>query len=260
MPHIPNILDDNGWPSEPDAGAKRLRPFKRHTKQEKMAIDKDTKEPESLELENGETKEFNTEPDIMEPEVTIEDDITMFTVRMERIRKQLAIKDAQDALMEALDTAIAAEKELGKLLYAIEDNKKHTLTVADYVHGDDADFSHIIDSANIAKAKAVELPNALLGIAADKAQHLFDVMNQSMIGRGLVDFLDRNEIGGSFGDKVLDKIDELREIIEENKSNDRQFTAETPYDVDREDYESAMNENGVIPDVNDASADIEPEF
>ena len=128
-------------------------------------------------------------------------------------------------------------------------------TAADYAYGDDANFKAIIESANAAKMKAVEMPNALVDIAGDKASQLASVASQAMIGRGLILLLDSGQ-GFDFAADEKDKIDELRSLIEENKQSDAEFSAETPYDVDSEDYQAAMQEYGTVPEIDDASDEL----
>lgn len=160
---------------------------------------------------------------------------------MEIIRRQLAVTEMHELLAEALDTAIAVEKELGKQLYAIEDLKKNTLTSADYQHGDNANFGSIIESANVAKAKAVSKPNAFANIASDRMAQLEALTSQAMIGRGLISMVDNIEY--DFTEAETEKIDELRDLIEENKQADAEFTAKIPYDVEDTKYCDAMDAN-----------------
>ena len=249
-----NIVDANGWPSEPDTVNNKRKLFRRNKKHENNLAKKAERSREPPEEEDD--KVLNVSDDMNERDLPeSNDDGISLVQRVELIRRQLAVRDAREAFSEALDAAIAAEKELGKQLYAIENTKKNTLTAADYVYGDDANFKAIIESANAAKMKAVEMPNALVDIAGDKASQLASVASQAMIGRGLILLLDSGQ-GFDFAADEKDKIDELRSLIEENKQSDAEFSAETPYDVDSEDYQAAMQEYGTVPEIDDASDEL----
>lgn len=103
--------------------------------------------------------------------------------------------------------------------------------------------------------KAVEMPNALVDIAGDKAAQLASVTSQAMIGRGLILLLDSGQ-EFDFAADEKDKINELRSLIEENKQSDAEFSAQTPYDVNSEDYQAAMQEYGTVPEIDDASDEL----
>lgn len=249
-----NIVDANGWPSEPDTVNNKRKLFRRNKKHENNLAKKAERSREPPEEEDD--KVLNVPDDMNERDLPESNDEGISLVqRVELIRRQLAVRDAREAFSEALDAAIAAEKELGKQLYAIENTKKNTLTAADYVYGDDANFKAIIESANAAKMKAVEMPNALVDIAGDKAAQLASVTSQAMIGRGLILLLDSGQ-GFDFAADEKDKINELRSLIEENKQSDAEFSAQTPYDVDSEDYQAAMQEYGTVPEIDDASDEL----
>lgn len=251
-----NIVDANGWPSEPDTVNNKRKLFRRNKKHENNLAKKAERSREPPEEEDD--KVLNVpDDDVIERDLPeSNDDGVSLVQRVELIRRQLAVRDAREAFSEALDAAIAAEKELGKQLYAIENTKKNTLTAADYAYGDDANFKAIIESANAAKMKAVEMPNALVDIAGDKAAQLASVTSQAMIGRGLILLLDSGQ-GFDFAADEKDKIDELRSLIEENKQSDAEFSAETPYDVDSEDYQAAMDDGKQYSGVRDEIAEFE---
>ena len=251
-----NIVDANGWPSEPDTVSNKRKLFRRNKKHENNLAKKAERSREPPEEEDD--KVLNVPDDDMNERDLPEsnDEGISLVQRVELIRRQLAVRDAREAFSEALDAAIAAEKELGKQLYAIENTKKNTLTAADYAYGDDANFKAIIESANAAKMKAVEMPNALVDIAGDKAAQLASVTSQAMIGRGLILLLDSGQ-GFDFAADEKDKINELRSLIEENKQSDAEFSAETPYDVDSEDYQAAMDDGKQYSGVKDEIAEFE---
>lgn len=240
---VKNITDASGWPSEPDVKdrrkiirSKKLREDKAKDKQklsrEPPEVEDDLTLPESEREDNEQSLNGNDNEGLN------------LVQRTMLIRRQLAVRDAHEALEEALDAAIAAEKELGKQLYAIENVKKNTLTAANCVYGDGADFKNIIESANGAKIKAVEKPNLLVKEASDMVSKLESLTSQAMVGRGLISLADSTQ-SFDFSVDECSKIDELRSLIEQNKQADAEFTAKTPRGVDIHEYREQMNVNGV---------------
>lgn len=244
-----SIIDANGWSSEPDVKEQGRRKIKPKKREDKKARETNSREPPEMQEELTTSEPIMPEPDVSEETPSETDNISLVQ-RVELIRKQLAVKNAHDALMNALDNAIAAEKELGKQLYAIENNKKNNMA------GNDIDYEAVITSANGAKMKAAEKPNMLVGDVNDKLTELESAASQAAIGRGIMSLID-GENGFNFTEDEREKIDVLRDVIEDNKEADAVFTAKAPSGMDEEEYKEEMDRYGVSPEIDD---DIDDEL
>lgn len=78
--------------------------------------------------------------------------------------------------------------------------------------------------------------------------------NNAGVIKAVVKTIKASEIKDKW-EKVRDRY-RSRSLIEENKQSDAEFSAETPYDVDSEDYQAAMQEYGTVPEIDDASDEL----
>lgn len=78
--------------------------------------------------------------------------------------------------------------------------------------------------------------------------------NNAGVIKAVVKTIKASEIKDKW-EKVRDRY-RSRSLIEENKQSDAEVSAETPYDVDSEDYQVAMQEYGTVPEVDDVSDEL----